>query len=149
MAAQTDSSSEVTKEDPPKSSVKDYLDTFGDKPNQINEEPKINLSPETPTLTNINQPLTEASSDAASPNPVTLNDLLTKGPQAVFNEPVLATPAVGEVPQPKNLQTTVENTAPVTEVSPKSEDPQAVFVQDVRNAFAKLDAATKEKAPVA
>jgi hypothetical protein len=121
-AAQTGSSLGILTEDPPPSPIKDYLAKFGDKPNQIGEETKIDLSPESPTLTNVNQPQSEASTETASSrSPVTLNDLLTKGPQAVFNEPVPAAPEVGKVPQPENLQTAVENTVPETEVMPQIE----------------------------
>jgi hypothetical protein len=135
-------------EDLPKSQVADYLARFGDKPNR--EELKINLPLplETPTLTDLNQPQAKASMDAASPNPVTLNDLLTKGPPAAFNEPVPAVLAAATktIPQPGDIKAAVDNAVPATEVSPKPEDPQAVFIQDVRDAFAKLD---KVKASVA
>ena len=151
-AAQTGSSPGIIEEDPPKSpksQVEDYLAKFGDKPNQ--EELKINLPPEAQTLSDLNQPQAKASMDAASPNPVTLNDLLTKGPQAAFNEPVPAVLAAATktIPQPGDIKAAVDNAVPAAEVSPKPEDPQAVFIQDIRDAFAKLDAATKVKVPVA
>jgi hypothetical protein len=143
-AASTVSSPGVLKEDPPKSPVEDYLAKFGDKPNQISEEPRIDLSPESPTLTNVNQPLTEASPDAASPNPVTLNDLLTRGPQAAFDEPTQATPTAETAPQQENVSATGDNAIPVAEVMPKAEKTPK---EEIMEEFSKiLDNYSVEKA---
>jgi hypothetical protein len=127
-------------------STKAFLDQFKlSDPSQIGEEPKITLSPESPTLTNVNQPPAEASSDAASPNPVTLNDLLTKGPQAAFDEPVQAVSPINEpVSQQGDLQTNIGNTIPAAEVVQQAEKTPK---EEIMEEFSKiLDNYSVEKA---